>query len=49
MKVTDINTDHIRLHGTALKAGPILAVVGAAFVGISAALGSGAWNTFWKS
>ena len=49
MKVADINTDHLRLSGAATKAGPLLAGIGAALLGISAALGSGEWTTFWKS
>ena len=49
MKVADINKDHLRLSSGVRKAGPILAGIGAAFLGISAALGSGEWTTFWKS
>jgi len=49
VKVADINTDHLRLSTGATKAGPLLAGIGAALLGISAALGSGEWTTFWKS
>ena len=49
MKVADINTDHLRLSGGAKKAGPLLAGIGALLLGISAALSSGEWTTFWKS
>ena len=49
MKVADINKDHLRLSGVATKVGPLLAVVGIVSLGISAALGSGEWTTFWKS
>ncbi len=50
MKPIDVKNDNIRLQGTALKAGPLLAVVGIAFLGLSALLGSSqGWTTFWKS
>ena len=50
MKVADISKDHLRLTGTVTKVGPILAVVGVSFLGLSAGLGSGdGWTTFWKS
>lgn len=50
MKVAEVKNDSIHLGGIAAKLGPILAVVGVVFLGISVALGSGeGWNTFWKS
>jgi hypothetical protein len=48
--VAYLKHDSIHLGGIAAKLGPILAVVGVVFLGISVALGSGeGWNTFWKS
>ena len=49
MKVADINTDQLRLSGGATKAGPLLAGIGVVLLGISVALSSGEWTTFWKS
>jgi hypothetical protein len=50
VKVAEVKNDSIHLGGIAAKLGPILAVVGVVFLGISVALGSGeGWNTFWKS
>lgn len=49
MKVADIKNDQLKLSGSAKKMGPILAGIGAAFLGLSAALGAGEWTTFWKS
>ena len=50
MKVTDVQQDHIRLHGIAAKTGPLLAILGLILLGISLLLGSEAgWDVFWKS
>ena len=53
MKVVDVQQDNIRLTGVAAKAGPVLAVVGLAFLGLSALIGSGEGeavrDVFWKS
>ena len=50
MNIADVTNDHIRLRGVAAKAGPILAVVGILFLGISILLGSGeGWDVFWRS
>ena len=58
MNVADVKNDNIRLSGLAKKAGPVLAVVGIVFLGISVLLSSGAreatadvdgGDVFWKS
>ena len=50
MKVADVKNDNIRLDGMPARLGPVLAIVGLAALGLSAALGTGeGWNTFWKS
>jgi len=54
MKVGDVQQDNIRLSGVAAKAGPLLAIVGVIFLGLSALLGSGGsemagGDVFWKS
>jgi len=50
VKVADVQNDNIRLSGIALKAGPVLAVIGLVFLGLSALLGKGeGWDIFWKS
>lgn len=50
MKVAQVTSDHVRLHGVAVKAGPLLAISGITFLGLSALLaGEQGWMTFWKS
>ena len=54
MKVGDVQQDNIRLSGVAAKAGPLLAIVGVIFLGLSALVGSGGsemagGDVFWKS
>ena len=54
MKSIDVQQDNIRLSGVASKAGPLLAIIGLVFLGLSALLGSGGseiagGDVFWKS
>jgi len=50
VKVADISKDHLRLQGTATKAGPMLVLAGVALLCLSALISTdGGWTTFWKS
>ena len=47
MRIVDVQNDNIRLTGAAAKAGPLLAIVGLVFLGLSVLFGGG--DIFWKS